>query len=250
MPDTVLKPRGTVDTVDSTLSLLAQMESALAKHADADWDLVLKVLFPALVAQDRKAAAFLVENFPAGDHREQLLHRLMQTWAANDFAGAVSWIATLPSLAEQKSAFDDACFAASENNPAEAIHAWESFDFKDDDHVMENIVLSWAEKDINSAHAWASARPPSLQRDQAMARIAYIMAQTKPSTAANLIIREIPPGPALTEAAISILHQWAMADLPGATAWVQQFPPGPMADRAQNELEGIAKYEADRATNR
>ena len=228
--------------IDPTVSLLVQIETALKTQTDADWDQVANITFPALVALDRAAALRLMENFPPGDKREQLLRRLVQAWAASDFAGAVTWIATLDNFAEQKAAFYDACFAAGEKNPAEAIHAWESFDFKDDDQVMANLVQSWAGKDLAAAQVWVGARPPSLQRDQAMARIAFVLAQTKPALAANLVIRELPPGPAQTEAIISIIQQWAKADLPGASTWVQQFPLGPLAERAKNELAGIAKY--------
>ena len=224
-------------------SLLAQIDTALSKQTDADWEQVVNGLFPALVAQDRAAAVLLVEKFPPGDRRAQLLRRLIQLWVSSDFAGAVAWIATLPNFAEQKASFYDACLAEAGSNPAEAVHAWESFDFKDDDHVMENLVQNWAGKDLAAAQAWVNARPPSLQRDQAVARIAYVMAQTNPTAAAVYVTREIAPGPAQTEAAISILHQWAKVDLPGATAWVERFPSGPLAARAKSELAGINQYQ-------
>ena len=239
--DTEITQPPATTPVDSTPTLLAKIEAALRSQTEVDWDQVANVLFPALFAQDRTAAVHLVESFAPGEKRTQLLRRLAQAWAASDFAGAVAWIANLTDFTEQKTAFYDACNAAAESNPAEAVHAWESFDFKDDDHVMENLVQSWAGKDLTAAQAWVSARPSSIQRDQAMARIAYVMAQTNPTAAAALITREIVPGPAQTEATISILHQWARVDLAGATTWVAQFPPGPLAERARSELAGMIR---------
>lgn len=227
--------------VDSAATLLAKIEAALSSTNDADWDQAVNQLFPALFAKDRAAAVRLVERLNAGEKRSQLLRRLVQAWASSDFAGAVAWISNLPDFAEQKATFYDACSAAAENNPAEAVHAWESFDFKDDDHVMENLVQHWAGKDLAAAQTWVSNRPAGMQRDQAMARVAYVMAPTNPTGAAALVIREITPGTTQTEAAISILHQWARIDLAGATRWVDQFPPGELSDRARNELAGMAQ---------
>jgi len=41
---------------------------------------------------------------------------------------------------------------------------------------------------------------------------------------------------------MSVLSQWAMQDFAGASAWADQFPAGPLADRARQELAGIAAY--------
>jgi hypothetical protein len=59
--------------------------------------------------------------------------------------------------------------------------------------------------------------------------------------AAQLIIADLPPGPKQTEAAISVLHKWALQDVDGAAAWAEQFPAGPLRDRALNELSAIRK---------
>lgn len=236
--------------VGAAASLVAQIEVALRSGDDADRERVLNFLFPALVAQDRAAARRFVETLAPGEMRDQLLRGLVRAWAAADFAGAVAWIASLPDTVERKAAFEAACFQAAETNPVEAIRAWESLEFTDDDHVLENLVHTWAGKDLASARAWVSARPPGPQRDHAVARVAYVMAGFKPADAAAFITREIPPGPVQIEAAISVLHQWARSDLAGATAWVAQFPPGTLADRAQNELAGVVQYPAPNGARR
>lgn len=233
-------------TVEKTLpknfqSLQGEITTALASADAAAWERVLNELFPALLVADRTAAIRLVETLPPGERRTLLLRRLARAWGAADFAGAVTWISNLADFSEQKAAFDEACLATAETNPAEAIRAWESFDFKEDDHVLENLVQNWARLDFPAAQAWVHERPASIQRDQAVARLAYVLAQTKPVDAANLIVRELAEGPAQTEAVISILHQWAKNDLPGATAWTARFPPGPLADRAKSELAGLSQ---------
>ena len=237
--DPLERPAPEIIAPKTAQSLLASITAALGTQDAAGWERVLNELFPALLAADRPAAIRLVENFAPGEKRALLLRRLARAWGASDFAGAVGWISNLAEFSEQKAAFDEACLAAAEHNPAEAIRAWESFDFKEDDHVLENLVQNWARLDLTAAQEWVRARPPSLQRDQAVARVAYVLAQTKPVDAAALVIHELPEGPARTEAVISILHQWAKNDLASATAWVTQFPSGPLADRAKQELAGL-----------
>lgn len=216
-----------------------QIAAALASREATDWEWVLNVLFPALLAKDRVAAARFVAGLEPGDAREQLLRRLARAWAAADFAEALTWIATLPEITDRKAAFEDACFQVAETDPADAIHAWQKLEFTADDHVLENLVQNWAAKDLPAAQAWLSAQPSSKFRDQALARVAYVMAATKPSEAASLVMTQLPTGPAQTEAAMSVLSQWARKDIAGASAWVQRLPPGDLAERAQAELRGL-----------
>jgi len=70
-----------------------------------------------------------------------------------------------------------------------------------------------------------------------------VQSQTAPEAAANLIIDQMPPGPAQIEAAISVVHQWGLQNFSAASDWVNQFPSGPLADRAKQELSGIAEYQ-------
>jgi len=67
-----------------------------------------------------------------------------------------------------------------------------------------------------------------------------VLSKTAPRDAAELLLDEIPLGPMQTEAAISIVHQWAICDYHGAAAWVAQFPTGDLRERAAQELAGFA----------
>jgi len=219
--------------------LARQIEKALSSKDITDWEWVLNILFPALAAKDRAAAARLVAGLPPGDVHEQLLRRLARIWATTDFADAVTWIATLPGAEDRKAAFEDACFQVADTDPGEAINAWERLEFTADDHVLENLVQSWASKDLPATQAWLATKEPSKFRDQAVARVVYVMAKDKPAEAIAFATAQIPVGPAQTEAVISALNQWAQSDLNGATAWVQRLPNGEIADRARAELAGL-----------
>lgn len=234
-------PLGSTAGGSAAQQLVVQIEAALSARTDAAWEGVLHGLFPALIAADRVAAARLVASFPPGDQREQLLRSLAREWAAVDFAGAVGWISTLTESDERKAAFETACFKVSETDPAEAIRAWEGLAFTAEEHVLANLVQSWAAKDLEAARAWVSVRPASQARDQAVARIAYVMAQSKPAEASAFVMRELLPGPAQTEAMISVLHQWALRDQPAATAWAASFSDDALRERAINELVGAGQ---------
>ncbi len=226
---------------ETTEQLMAQIEAALSTGSAPEWERVLNVLFPALLAKDRRAAAGFVDKLDAGERRELLLRRVARAWAAADFSDAVAWIAGLPDATDRKITFEDACFQVAETDPAEAIQTWQALEFTADDHVLENLAHKWATKDLDAARAWVESRPSSKFRDQAVARVGYVLAQQKPAEALAFVTRELPKGPAQTEAVILVLQQWGQQDLLAAKNWAQQLPEGDLAARARDELAGIAQ---------
>jgi hypothetical protein len=59
-----------------------------------------------------------------------------------------------------------------------------------------------------------------------------------------LVVEKIPAGKAQTEAAIAVLHQWALSDLPAAGQWAARFPEGDLRSRAYSELGNIARIKS------
>jgi hypothetical protein len=104
------------------------------------------------------------------------------------------------------------------------------------------LAQRWAEKDFAAALDWALTRAGE-QRNQLIARLAFIQSQTSPIEADTLAVQNIPPGEAQTEAVMAVLHQWGLRDLPAAQQWVAQFPDSDLRTRAINELAGIAEYQ-------
>lgn len=54
-----------------------------------------------------------------------------------------------------------------------------------------------------------------------------------------LVATQISQGPAQEEAAICVLHQWALQDINAAQTWAMNFPEDPLRNRAMNELSII-----------
>lgn len=107
-------------------------------------------------------------------------------------------------------------------------------------HQRGNLLRQWAEENFTAALAYVDARPPGADREELFARLALVLAETLPAEAADLVAKDMAPGPARDEAALSVLHRWALAAPSSAARWAEAFPPGPLRDRALREVAGVA----------
>ena len=229
--------------VYTTEELLEKIWAALDSASDADHDDVFTNLLPALVRQDAKAAAQLAESLDPGLLRKQALRTVARVWAEQDADSACDWAAQLPNWAERDSTLIEMCQQLGQTDPEKALTLAGSYGVENGDVMKENLVQLWAEKDWAAALAWVNANPGAeLQQDQRLARLAFILSQTSPQEAANLVVDSISPGFTQTEAAMSVLHQWGLQDLAGARAWLDQFPSGEIRQRGGEELNGITAY--------
>jgi hypothetical protein len=204
-------------------------------------DLVYTNLLPALIVRDALAAAKIVEEIEPGTVREELIRRLVQAWSARDAASALAWIDQLRDGDERSPALANVCFQIAQTSPQEALRTAERFGLGQSP-AIENLAQQWAARDLSAALAWARALPANEQREKIFARLAYVQSERDPLNAARFVAEEIPSGPTQTEAAISVLHQWAFRDFAAAARWSEHFPEGPLRERAQNEVEGIGRY--------
>jgi hypothetical protein len=179
----------------------------------------------------------------AEQEKYRLLRELREL-AAKDPEGALAAAMKLPVGDERNEALEAVCFGIAETDPADAVKMAKSLNLDaQPGAIMENLVQQWAVTDLSSAQAWANNQPAGEQRDGLTMRIAYIMSQTDPASAANLVVSQITPGSTQDEAVMTVLNQWANQDLNAATTWVKGFSVGPLQERAINELEGIANYQ-------
>lgn len=181
----------------------------------------------------------LVKN--ATTNEEDILDRL-RDWARRDPESALNWGQQQPDGPERNEALTDACFQIAQTNPARAVALVERLHLSGH-AVLENMAQQWAAKDLTAAYNWLIGQPANDYREAFASGVAFVLAQKEPMDAARFVIQEIPSGSAQDEAVMMVLHQWALADLSGATAWVEQFPAGALQNRAFNELLGVAKYE-------
>ncbi len=231
-------------TPDASLEQLLQQINVALQAGDPAARDRLRTLLTDLVRSHPDAAGRFAESLEAGEVREAALRQVAQLWTAADPARAESWAAQLSNESERASALSDMCFQIAQTNAAQAL-------FKADQYglgtspgtIRQNLVQQWADQDFDSAAGWVKQQPAGEQRDQMLSRLAFVQSKTAPVEAVQMVLAQIPSGETQTEAAISILHQWALRDLHGAQSWVELFPAGPLRDRADTELDGIAAYQ-------
>jgi hypothetical protein len=227
---------------ETSLRLAREIERGLSSTNDADHDLVFTNLLPALIALDPARAGRLAENLEPGPMREELLRRVSHLWSGVDSTAAADWAANLKDDGDRVSALTDVCIQVAQANPALALEMAARYDLGGNG-TLENLAQLWAGQDLPSALDWARGQPAGEPRDQMVARVAFVQAQTDPVEAAKLIVNQMTPGEAQNEAALSVLHQWALRDPATAAAWADRFPESPLRQRAFQELSGIAAYQ-------
>ena len=181
-------------------------------------------------------------QLPAGEVRETFLRQLLVTWAGKDIQAALSWSDQLENEAERKYARSMLCVAFSEQSgkPDQALElALQHGAEEGGDGLLENLTMQWAARETPAALEWACHQPAGEWRDRLMARVVFVLAKSDPFNAACHVAKEMEPGPMQNEAAISVLHQWAMSEFTAASDWAETLPVGMLRDRAMNELTGL-----------
>lgn len=169
---------------------------------------------------------------PVGEWRDRV---------AQDPHAVLEWAAQQPADENRNVVLVAACYEIANVNPAEAIALAEKYALTNHS-ALANLTERWARQDFSAAHTWVLAKPAGEERNDLAARVGYVWSAIEPTAAAEFVVQEIPPGSAQTEAAISVLHQWALHDFAGAKAWAELFPHGETRQRAMNELAGIREY--------
>lgn len=141
----------------------------------------------------------------------------------------------------RSSALARVCYQWAEFDPRGAVERAIGWQLEDVPGLLENLALQWASADLPAARAWTESQPPGEFRSELVTRIGFALAQSDPEAAANYVVREMEPGPGQEEAAISVLHQWLQKEPDAARAWVEEFPPGAMRDRALQEVAGMQR---------
>lgn len=218
--------------------LAAEIQKAIASQDERGF----QSLLGALVELDAPAAAALLSRIEPGPLRDEYLLRLAQFWTARDWNAALKWASALEDQSERMSALQNVCLEMAQSDPEAAIRTIENLALTDYKTSLDSMAQLWAARDISAATAWAQGRPEGEQRDGLLSRVAYVMAEQNPREAAALVVNGIAPGEIQTEAAVSIVHRWALQDWNSAREWVNAFPQGPLRDRAQHEIAGVKAY--------
>ena len=241
-PKAPAQPQVQTPAATVAAELLAQIQAALASTNLDDREIVFTNLLAELVRTDPLAAGQFAETNSIGFTHDQVLYLVAQLWAATDSSAALNWATTLNNPAEREAILTEVCLQVAERDPAEAVRMRSQLVTDEKPNGgLEAVAERWAEKDFPAALDWALSRAASEQRDLLIAGVAYVQSQTSPREAANLVMEKIPAGRVQTEAAIDVLHQWALRDMDAARQWVARFPEGELRSRGYSELGNIAR---------
>jgi hypothetical protein len=162
----------------------------------------------------------------------------IRKWARQNPEEALAWLPSANAGETRDIVAEIVCARMAESNPSEAVSLAESYSGACS-NLLENLVHQWAERDELAATAYAMQRPSGEERDRLLSRVAFTRSKENPLDAAKLVAEWISPGDVQNEAAMSVLHQWALRDPKAALAWAQLFREESLRDRALNELWNI-----------
>jgi hypothetical protein len=206
--------------------LQLEIERALVSIDDVERDRAYTQLLPALIAIDPVAVERLVECCPAGLVREQLLRHAALVWSAANLDGAIRWVTAMKDDGERDIAATEIVSQVAQADPGHAIEVSDLFGIGRKDGTVEHIAQLWAAENLKASLRWVEAQPPGAQRDQLLARIIDVQAQTAPADAASTVLNQISPGPMQDAAVASVVRQWSIQDADAAAAWVEELPNG------------------------
>ena len=211
---------------EKSRQLQLEIERALASIDEVERGRAYTQLLPALIAIDPVAVERLVESCPAGPVRDQLLRHAALGWSAANLDGAIEWVTAMKDDAERDIAATEIVSEVAQADPAHAIEVSDLFRVGRNDGTVEHIAQLWAVENLKASLDWVEAQPPGAPRDQLLARIIAVQAETAPADAASTALNQFGPGPLRDAAVASVVRQWSIQDADAAAAWVEDLPNG------------------------
>ena len=194
-------------------------------------------LAPAADPARALAQAFALET---GSERESRISNLLCAWAVRDAEAALKWVSALEDPAARGSARSTVCLAVAEKYPRQAVMLAlaHGTDQDDDCGLLECLTMQWCEKESEAAVNWARGQPPGEWRDHLLESASFVLSKSDPAAAARLV-SGLEPGTVQDEAAMAVLHQWALQDSAAALKWAEAFSEPILRERALAEISNL-----------
>lgn len=213
--------------------LRLEIERGLLSVDDGRRDRAYRQLLPALIKLDSAAVEQLVASWPAGQGREELLRNTAHAWSTVSVDGAVDWASRMKEDDERSVVVTEITSQVAQGDPARAIGISDQFGIGRKDGTVERMVQLWATENLQESLRWAENQLQGPRRDQLIARIATVQAETAPQDAASTALTQMSAGPAQDNAVAQVVRQWAFRDPDAAEAWIEGLPKGHIQDLAK-----------------
>lgn len=171
--------------------------------------------------------------------RDNRVRELLSKWVARDAEAAMNWISSLEDSASRNFARTNVCQTLAESDPRRAVTLALAHGVEEEDGgLLECLTMQWCEKECESAVDWAREQPPGEWRERLLSRASFVLSKSDPAAAAH-IVSNLESGHVQEEAAMAVLHQWALKDPASALRWAQEFPEGTLRERALAEISNL-----------
>jgi hypothetical protein len=169
--------------------------------------------------------------------RECQVRDLLTHWAMQDPEAALNWAASQENPAVRRSARSTVCHTVAEKDPRRAVELALAHDAdqESDDTLLDHLAMLWLQKEAIPALEWARGQPGGEWKDRLLSKLSFVLSKSDPVTAAQLVA-DLPSGEMQDEAAIAVLHQWALQDASAARQWATGFSEPGLRERAYAEI--------------
>ena len=192
-------------------------------------------------------AESLARAFALGksSERDVLVRELLSAWASRDAEAALDWVSSLEDAAARRTARATVCLSLAEEDPRHAVTLAlaHGADEDDDSGLLECLTMQWCEKESGAALDWALTQPRGEWQDRLVARASFVLSKSDPVRAGSLV-SGLEPGVLQEEAAMAVLHQWALQDPSAALEWAEGFPEPALRERALAEISNLREMAA------
>ena len=192
-------------------------------------------------------AESLARAFALGksSERDVLVRELLSAWASRDAEAALDWVSSLEDAAARRTARATVCLSLAEEDPRHAVTLAlaHGADEDDDSGLLECLTMQWCEKESGAALDWALTQPRGEWQDRLVARASFVLSKSDPVRAGSLV-SGLEPGVLQEEAAMAVLHQWALKDPSAALEWAEGFPEPALRERALAEISNLREMAA------
>lgn len=187
-------------------------------------------------------------NLENRSERENRIRDFLSAWAIRDAEAALDWVSSVEDSAARRSALSNVCMAVAENDPRRAVTLALAHGADKDDlgGLLEYLTMQWCERETAAVVEWAQAQPRGDWRDRLLSRVSFVLSKSDPAAAADLV-SDLEPGAVQDEAAMAVLHQWALQDSDAALQWAEAFSEPNLRDRALAEISNLRNPTASHA---
>lgn len=233
---------------DEVLRLALKQYSETDAKGAADWalhNLTGTDLNNSLIAiadnwaqENGREAATWFSGLPVTQERDAAIENIFFSWASNEPAAALEFLASDSGLGDLTSALRRAALAGwAKSDPEAAVASSLALSRANDDGAQfANTLANWATMDLEGSSQWLLAKVPAgPEREAAVQELAIIYAQQSPD-AGVAWLDKLVVGPERDAAASSLAAGWARSSPAEAAKWAVTQKSSILSDNAVLEI--------------